>query len=111
MKKVQLKVDGMTCSACSSGLEKYLLGKISVFFSFCYSVFGLFQIYQGNTSYIHQLYFESVAMVIYFVKLGRFIEDLSKNKTTAMIQNLVTITPKSAMLKHGKELVSVTLYF
>lgn len=82
---------------------------LSVFFSFCYSMFGLFQIYQGNTSYIHQLYFESVAMVIYFVKLGRFIEDLSKNKTTAMIQNLVTITPKSAMLKHGKELVSVTL--
>lgn len=31
MKKVQLKVEGMTCSACSSGLEKYLLKQEGIF--------------------------------------------------------------------------------
>ena len=31
MKKIQLKVDGMTCSACSSGLEKYLLKQTGIF--------------------------------------------------------------------------------
>ena len=31
MKKVQLKVEGMTCSACSSGLEKYLLKQDGIY--------------------------------------------------------------------------------
>ena len=81
----------------------------SVFFSFSYSIYGFIQICFGNTLFLHELYFESVTMVIYFVKLGRFIENISKNKSTSAICNLVTITPKKAVMKKGDDLVSVTL--
>lgn len=82
---------------------------LSVFFSFIYSFYGFIQICLGNTLFLHRLYFESICMVIYFVRLGRFIENISKNRTTSTIKNLVTITPKSAILKHGSEQVRVSL--
>lgn len=81
----------------------------SVGFSFLYSLYGFIQICLGNTNFLHQLYFESICMVLYFVKLGRFIENVSKNKTTSTIKNLVTITPKNAIMKRGENLVSVSL--
>ena len=81
----------------------------SVVFSFGYSVYGLIEICLGNILYMHQLYFESVCMVLYFVKLGRLLENISKKKTTSTIQNLVTITPKVAYKKEGEDVVSVTL--
>ena len=81
----------------------------SVFFSFFYSFYGFIQICFGNTLFLHRLYFESICMVIYFVKLGRFIENVSKNRTTSTIKSLVTITPKSAILKRGEEQVPVSL--
>ena len=48
-------------------------------------------------------------MVIYFVKLGRFIENISKNKTTSAIKKLVTITPREAIMKKGSDFISVSL--
>lgn len=81
----------------------------SVLFSFGYSIYGFIEICMGNTLYMHQLYFESVCMILYFVKLGRFLENLSKKKTTSTIQNLVTITPKIAYKKKEDDVVAVTL--
>ena len=81
----------------------------SVFFSFIYSIYGVVHIYLGDLSFIHQLYFESVCMVIYFVKVGRYIENVSKSNTTSAIKNLVTITPKMARIKKGDVLVDVTI--
>ena len=92
---------------CMPNMDTLVL--FSVFFSFFYSIYSFIQICFGNTLFLHELYFESVAMVIYFVKLGRFIENISKNKTTSAIQNLVTITPKKAVMKKGDDFVSVTL--
>ena len=45
------------------------------------------------------LYFESSAIVIYFVKLGRYIDGISKDKTKDAIQKLVKITPNNANIK------------
>ena len=81
----------------------------SVVFSFGYNLYGFVEICMGNTLYMYQLYFESVCMILYFVKLGRFLENLSKKKTTSTIQNLVTITPKLAYKKKEGEVVAVTL--
>ncbi len=77
----------------------------SVIFSFLYSLYSYINILQGNTTYIHNLYFESTCMVIYFIKLGRIIEDASKDKTKDAIRKLVEITPSYAIVKkNGKEL-------
>lgn len=81
----------------------------SVFFSLAYSLFGYVQIILGNVSYLHHLYFESAAMVLYFVKLGRYIESFSKDETKSAIRKLVQITPSKAILKDGEKLKEVTL--
>lgn len=81
----------------------------SVFFSLAYSLFGYVQIVLGNLSYMHHLYFESAAMVLYFVKLGRYIESFSKDQTKSAIRKLVQITPSKAILKDGEKLTEVTI--
>ncbi len=79
---------------------------IGVLSSFIYSVYNMFLIFQGNNNALHNLYFESVAMVIYFIKLGRYLDGISKDKTKEAIQKLVKITPEKAKIKkEGKEKV------
>ena len=77
---------------------------VGVSASFLYSLFSMIMILQGKTEYTEQLYFESCATIIYFIKLGRFIDHKSKEKTKEAIKELVQITPKNATLKtRGKE--------
>ena len=77
---------------------------IGVASSFLYSLYSLFMIIKGNHSYTMSLYFESAAIVIYFIKLGRYIDRISKDKTKEAISKLVKITPESAVIKvDGKE--------
>ena len=82
---------------------------ISVLSSFIVSTVSLGYYIENNES-LGLNYFESVVMVIYFIKLGRFIDSLSKDKTKEAIKKLVKITPKEATIrgKDGKEKV-VTL--
>lgn len=80
------------------------LVSIGVISSFLYSTFGMIMILRGYTEYVEHLYFESAAIVIFFIKLGRYIESLSKDKTKEAIKKLVQITPKDAIIKiDGKE--------
>ena len=77
---------------------------IGVLSSFLYSLYSMISVINGNNSAIHNLYFESVAMVIYFIKLGRYLDGISKDKTKEAIQKLVKITPEKATIKiEGKE--------
>ena len=77
---------------------------IGVLSSFIYSVYGTIMIFYGKTSYVENLYFESSAIVIFFIEIGKFIENKNKNKTKEAIQKLVTITPKNAtIIKNGEE--------
>ncbi len=77
---------------------------IGVISSFLYSLYNMILLFRGNNEAIHHLYFESVVMVIYFIKLGRYVDGISKNKTKEAIQKLVKITPESATIKvNGKE--------
>ena len=76
---------------------------IGVSASFLYSIYNMFL---NN----HQvMYFESAAIVIYFIKLGRFIDGISKDKTKEAIQKLVKITPNTAVVKVDGLLKTVTL--
>lgn len=77
--------------------------------SFVYSLYGMYHIIKGNTEYTMHLYFESAALVIYFMKLGRFLEGMSRYKTREAIQKLVEITPKKALMKEGEKTREVTI--
>ena len=72
---------------------------IGVLSSFLYSIYSMVMIIKGNIEYTHNLYFESTAIVIYFIKLGRYLDKISKDKTKEAIQKLVKITPSSAVIK------------
>ena len=82
---------------------------IGVISSILYSLYGVYMIIKGNICYVENLYFESAAIVIYFVKLGRYIDGISKDKTKEAIQKLVTITPNQATIKVHSEEKTVTL--
>lgn len=72
---------------------------IGVLSSFLYSIYSMKLIFKGDMHAIHNLYFEASAMVIYFVKLGRYLDGISKDKTKEAIGELVKITPEKAVIK------------
>lgn len=67
--------------------------------SFIYSVYNMIMVFIGNTVSVENLYFESCCIIIFFIKLGRYIDGKSKEKTKDAIKELVQITPKTAILK------------
>ena len=82
---------------------------IGVVTSFIYSLYNMYLVFKGNANLVMHLYFESSAIVIYFVKLGRYIDGISKDKTKEAIQKLVKITPNTATIKSNGILKEVTL--
>ena len=85
------------------------LVSIGVLSSFLYSVFGTIMIIIGKHQYVENLYFESACIVIFFIKLGRFIDSRSKEKTKEAIKDLVQITPAKAILKTSQGEKGVTI--
>lgn len=82
---------------------------IGVFASYIYSIYGTIQILKGHAMHVEELYYESSAVVIFFIEIGRYIENKNKDKTKEALQQLMTITPNNAViLKDGKE-ITVTL--
>lgn len=75
------------------------LVSIGVLSSYIYSIYTSYMILKGYSHFTENLYFESAAIVIYFIKLGRFLDKISKNKTKEAIQKLVEITPQNAVIK------------
>ena len=71
------------------------LGVIS---SFLFSTFNTIMILKDHNEYVENLYFESVSIILYLIKFGRYIDSISKEKTKDAIKGLVTITPNKATL-------------
>ena len=80
--------------------------------SFLYSTFLLFAMTDsalaGNAEksmfYMHNLYFESVAMIVTLITVGKLLEAISKGKTTNALESLMKLAPKTAtLIRSGKE--------
>ena len=82
---------------------------LGVLSSFLYSIFGTIMILKGNKSYVENLYFESCATVIFFIKIGKFIEAKNKDKTKEALKALMTITPKNAVIERDGKEITVTI--
>jgi len=69
-----------------------------------YSAFGTWQIIQGDHHAAHRLYFETAGVIIALVLLGKYLESVSKGKTSGAIKKLMGLTPKTAtIIQHGAE--------
>ena len=76
--------------------------------SLIYSIVMTYSI-NNNPHAVHNLYYESVAVVITLVMLGKFFEQRSRNKTTDAIKKLMALSPDTAtVLRHGLEVTIPT---
>ena len=82
---------------------------IGVFASFIYSTINTILLLLNKANTIHNLYFESSAIVIFFVNLGRVIDTKAKNKTKEALKGLVQITPTMALLKTSEGFKEITI--
>ena len=82
--------------------------------SFLYSTYALFAMTDaqlaGNSAlvmeYMHEFYFESAAMILTLITVGKMLEARSKGKTTDALKSLMKLAPKTAtVLRGGKETV------
>ena len=80
--------------------------------SFAWSVYGLFSITglqaggdgQGAMRLLHNLYFESAAMILTLITVGKMLEARSKGKTTDALKGLMKLAPQNAVLvRDGRE--------
>ena len=80
--------------------------------SFVYSTYALFAMtdaqmkmdMEGVMSYMHEFYFESAAMILTLITVGKMLEAHSKGKTTDALKSLMKLAPKTAVvLKNGVE--------
>lgn len=80
--------------------------------AFCYSVSALFSMIRvseaGNKDFAHtymnEFYFESAAMILTLITVGKLLESISKGRTTDALKGLMKLTPKTAViLKDGIE--------
>lgn len=70
-----------------------------------YSFYGLVRVLMGAVHFAHHLYFESAAVILALVGLGKLMEEVSKQRTTTAIRALLQLKPKTAILyRDGIEL-------
>lgn len=71
---------------------------IGATFSIAYGIYCLFMISMGYTEFHMYLYFEAAGMILTLVSLGKYLEKLSKRKTTTAIEKLMDLSPKEAVV-------------
>ena len=77
---------------------------ISTTAAFLYSLYNTINIIYGNIHLVHSLYYETVGMIIVLILLGKYLETISKSKTSDAIKKLMGLVPKYAIvLNNGKE--------
>ncbi|KAA0963187.1 copper-translocating P-type ATPase [Streptococcus cristatus] len=71
--------------------------------AFLYSLYSVSQVFLGHHAFIHQLYFESVAVIIALVLLGKYLESSAKGRTSQAIQSLLELVPSQAtVIRYGE---------
>ena len=84
--------------------------------SFLWSVFVFSKIASQQVSdpskameMIHELYFESAAMIVTLITVGKLLEAMSKGKTTDALKSLLSLSPKTALVERDEELLELPI--
>ncbi len=75
--------------------------------SYVYSVYALYAMTDAQLkgdadavmSYMHEFYFESAAMILTLITIGKMLESISKGRTTDALKGLMKLAPKTAIIK------------
>lgn len=72
--------------------------------AFLYGIFATIMILWGEVSFANDLYFETAAVILALITLGKYLETLTKGKTSDAIKKLMGLAPKTAIVvRDGKE--------
>ena len=77
--------------------------------AFLYGIFAVVKILQGEESYAMELYFESAAVILTLITLGKYFETVSKGKTSEAIKKLMGLAPKTATIIRNKTEVQIPI--
>lgn len=75
--------------------------------AYLYSLYALWNITRGHAHFAHSLYFESAAVVLTLITLGKFMEARATGKTSEAIQKLMALSPKKARVLRGGQEVEI----
>lgn len=71
-----------------------------------YGLYATYKISQGEVSYAMDLYFETAGVIITLILLGKYLESVTKGKTSEAIKKLMGLAPKTAIvIQNGEEVV------
>jgi Cu+-exporting ATPase len=74
-----------------------------------YSVFATFKVINGSGEYAMSLYYESAAVIITLITLGKYLEAVSKGKTSEAIKKLMGLAPKTATILRGEKEIEISI--
>ena len=74
-----------------------------------YSLYGTYKIYSGDFHYVHSLYYESGVVILALILLGKYLENVSKGKTSEAIKKLMNLKSKKAILVRDGKFVQVDI--
>ncbi len=68
-----------------------------------YGFFATYKIFNGYNEFATDLYFETAGVIITLILLGKYLEAVSKGKTSNAIKKLIGLSPKNALVVHDNE--------
>jgi len=73
--------------------------------AFLYGIYAVIQIINGHNEFAEDLYFETAGVIIALILLGKYLESVTKGKTSEAIKKLMGLAPKTAVIiKNGQEM-------
>lgn len=72
-----------------------------------YGLYAIYMIIQGHDHYSMHLYFESAAVILTLITLGKYLEAVSKGKSSQAIRELMELSPKIATVRRGSKELQV----
>ncbi len=77
--------------------------------AFVYSVGATFELAGGKVEYAHFLYYESAAVILTLISVGKYMEAVSKGKTSAAIKALMGLAPKTATVIRNEQEMTIDI--
>lgn len=84
---------------------------VSTLSSIAYGIYALIRIKNGQTEMAMELYFESVSVILTLITLGKYLEAVSKGKSSQAIKELMELSPKIATIRRGNKEIQVKTDF
>jgi len=75
--------------------------------AFLYSTFAVYEILLGNT--VYEMYFESAGVILTLITLGKYLESVTKGKTSEAIKKLMGLQPKTAIIIRKNKEVEISI--